>query len=213
MGHTASDILALTKRKCDEDLQRLIAHVTAFLDNVLTNNDCALEIEDSLYLPAADLGAFSISFPRSPLTACFEVTAAIDIDLRRIPKPAADYFQSFISLDTSKLVLCDILAIATAILAMPVESFLTQPTACQYFVKRIRDIGKTWEINPQWSGQKCYFHMLLAVSRFSRAVKWYWQAERYPERCLGSDDTEFWSFFLLKSSSLDPKDPNDEIHG
>ncbi|KAJ7304678.1 kinase-like domain-containing protein [Mycena albidolilacea] len=200
MGHTASDILALTKRKCDEDLQRLIAHVTAFLDNVLTNHDCALEIEDRLYLPATDL-----------------VTAAIDIDrkvdLRRIPKPAADYFQSFISLDTSKLVLCDILSIATAILAMPVESFSTQPTACQYFVKRIRDIGKTWEINPQWSGQKYYFHMLLAVSRFSRAVKWYWQAERYPERCLGSDDAESWSFFLSKSSSLDSKDPNDEIHG
>lgn len=218
MRHTAADILTSTKRKCDEDLQRLIAHVTSFLDNVLMNHDCALEIGDRVH--ETELGGCLISLPRSLLIAWFEATPAIDVDresrifgARLVPQLATDYFQSLMALDTSKLVFCDILGIAIAILAMPVERFLTQPTACQYFVKRIRDIGKTWEINPQWSGQRCYFQILLAVSRFSRAVKWYWQVERHPEHCLGSDAEESWSFFLSKSSSLDNKDPNDEIHG
>ncbi|KAJ7111875.1 kinase-like domain-containing protein [Mycena epipterygia] len=205
MGHIASDILASTKRQCDEDLQRVIAYVTSFLDNVLMSHDCALEIGDRV--PETDLATSAIDVDREG-----RIFGA-RLDLRHVPKPATDYFQSLIALDTSKLIFCDILGIASAILAMPVEKFLTQPTACQYFVKRIRDIGKTWEINPQWSGQRCYFQMLLAVSRFSRAVKWYWQAERYPEHYLGSDAEESWSFFLSKSSSSDNKDPNDDTHG
>jgi hypothetical protein len=106
----------------------------------------------------------------------------------------------------------DLLTIGTAIINTAIELFLTEPTTCRSFLTKLRDIGKARDANPRGPVQNWYICVLVPVSRFSRAVKWY-QAGGDPEHLLGNNDQESWAFCLSKSSQWYYKDDEDNVSG
>ncbi|KAJ6514762.1 kinase-like domain-containing protein [Mycena vulgaris] len=193
MAAAASDKMVLSaKRECDKALQKLITHVASSSDNVRSmNRRHSLEISGLSPGRGVPEPTESInSSPHDHITSGEGLTCCL-------PAPALDYFDSLFALDLPELILREIVTVVTEIINAPVERFLTQPASAQYFMKKLRAIGKTWEFNPEW---------------FSRVVKWY-QADQHPEYLLGNDAEESWSFFLSKSSRWYYKDPKGKIHG
>ncbi|KAJ7662980.1 kinase-like domain-containing protein [Mycena rosella] len=188
MGTASDAVLTLAKGQCDEDLQKVITHVTSFLANVQSMNR-----QFGGHSPETGVGetALKESSPQDPSS---QSRRGLDPESR----------------DTHTLVLCDILRVSTEMINTPVERFLAQPTSCVYFAKKVRAIGNTWEISPLWPGQNWYFQSLLAVSRFSRTVKWY-QADQRTAHLLGNDTDESWSFFLSKPPRWYQKGPKGKI--
>lgn len=79
-------------------------------------------------------------------------------------------------------ILYALIAVATDVMDMTITQLTAQPKVCESIVQRVQNIGKTWDVHPDWHGRNWYVQILLAVASLSRVVEW-WEAEK-----------QFWNF-------------------
>ena len=65
---------------------------------------------------------------------------------------------------------------------MSSSALTSRPGMGSDLVRKVQDVGRAWEENPDWHGRTWYVTVLLAVASLSRVVEWF-EAER-----------QFWNF-------------------
>ncbi|KAJ7759444.1 kinase-like domain-containing protein [Mycena maculata] len=191
MEHTAPDtamrLLASSKKRCDQEVETVLMNVAPFLER--------LEID---YKPGRpdDLEVTPSIGPQEPIS----------------DHPRSLGQATFLKEHPAQSALRAVLDVGKEMMDTALEKFLTDPIACHYFLTKICDLGREWHSNSQWPGRDWYYRILLAVSGFSRAAKWY-HVDQYPQNPLGTDEGKPWSFFVSKASRWYYKDSKGKIHG
>ncbi|KIO12622.1 hypothetical protein M404DRAFT_685902 [Pisolithus tinctorius Marx 270] len=70
-----------------------------------------------------------------------------------------------------------LIGIATDVTEMSIAQLEAQPNICVPLVRRVQDIGNTWDHYPDRPGRRWYVQVLLAIASLSRVVEW-WEAEK-----------------------------------
>jgi serine/threonine-protein kinase RIM15 len=86
----------------------------------------------------------------------------------------------------------DLIAVSTDIMEMSSSALTSRPGMGSDLVRKVQDVGRAWEENPDWHGRTWYVTVLLAVASLSRVVEWF-EAER-----------QFWNFEDRDDEEVEP---------
>ena len=86
----------------------------------------------------------------------------------------------------------DLIAVCTDIMEMSSSALTSRPGMGSDLVRKVQDVGRAWEENPDWHGRTWYVTVLLAVASLSRVVEWF-EAER-----------QFWNFEDKDDEEVEP---------
>ena len=86
----------------------------------------------------------------------------------------------------------DLIAACTDIMEMSSSALTSRPGMGSDLVRKVQDVGRAWEENPDWHGRTWYVTVLLAVASLSRVVEWF-EAER-----------QFWNFEDKDDEEVEP---------
>ena len=75
---------------------------------------------------------------------------------------------------------------------MSSSALTSRPGMGSDLVRKVQDVGRAWEENPDWHGRTWYVTVLLAVASLSRVVEWF-EAER-----------QFWNFEDKDDEEVEP---------